>query len=320
MFGVAVFESYSGFLQCIITMPDGIVSQRDFVQMMGPEDMHLSITTGNTVVFDSFTAEPEVRRRNIMNNNISKLNETGRHFRAEFSVGIQAKRVSAILCASTVSEYRVVDKKTGKTLTASDKRPKYIREYQAQKQTKRPRSPEPTDPFETGQNIHHPVFHMIPLEAGGHGFEQHPQPLMAASESIFDHHPGRPRCDAYTAGHGFGLNKEGLIYKPNIMNFTSSSSPHSPRAVENSEDESGPIPFPFKSSAPLIEHQPIFGDSSPLRSQTSDNVQALVSINDVLESRMYPMSEELQKNARMLLDMHKRCSQNAPNILGNPAP
>ena len=291
-------------------MPDGIVSQRDFVQMMGQQDMHLSITTGNTVVFDSFSAEPEVRRRNIMNNNISKLNETSTHFRTEFSVGVQAKSVSAVLCASTVSAYRVVDKKTGKTLSASDKRPKYIKEYQAQKQAKRPRTAEPMD--QPGLNIC-PAFLQGPLAMRGSVFEQHlehRQPIsLATSESIFDHHPGRPKCDT-SIGVGF---HQGSITDPSIMNFTSSSSPLSPRTVDHSEEEeAGPIPFPFKSNAPLIEHQPIFGDSGALLSQTalSDNVQAVVSVSDVLESRIYPMSEELQKNARMLLDMRQRCCRN----------
>jgi hypothetical protein len=284
-------------------MPDGIVSQRDFVQMMGQYETNLSITTGNTVMFDSFTAEPEVRRRNIMNNNVSKLNETGRHFRTEFGIRVQAKSVSAILCASTVSEYRVVDKKTDKTLLASDKRPNYIKEYQKQKETKRPLAAEIVDQPCKKQKTQ-PFFPQIPL---------------VISESIIDYHPGRPKCDTVAAKQGFGVFQAPIhIPESNIMNFTSSSSPLSPRTVDHSEEEdAGPIPFPFKAKALLIEQQPIFGESSALLSQTavSDNVRAVESIHDVLESRIQPVSEDLQKDAGILFGLYQRClrHQNASN-------
>jgi hypothetical protein len=154
-------------------MPDGIVSQRDFVQLMSENelDMQLAVKTGNTVVFDSFTPEPEVRRRNIMNNNISKINETSRHFRTEFSVRVHVSSVSAILCAGTVKEYRVVDRKKGKTLLPSDKRPMHIREYKPKSQATAP-SPKKR------KIVPSPL--VVPINPMGEG--------------VFGH-PGLPRCD-----------------------------------------------------------------------------------------------------------------------------
>ena len=271
-------------------MPDGIVSQRDFVQTMGQneQDMQLAITSGNTVVFDSFTPELEVRRRNLMNNNISKLNETSRHFRTEFGVRVHASRVAAVLCAGTVAEYRVVDRKTDQKLLPSDKRPKYIKEYQSA-----PKADNATKPAD------HPLVRKRKIGPSA-PFE----PLRV--ESVFCH-PGLPRCDIAGA-------MQMMIPGPTLAHFA--SPPTSPRTVDNTgEGDIGPIPFPFN---------PFNIDTSDaLREQStvSDNVRAVVSVHDVLHSGIHhadrspavsdsvlsfnPLYEDLRKHADLLLTMHQ---------------
>ena len=64
----------------------------------------------NTIIFDSFSSEEDVRQRNLAVNNISKINDPGRRFAADFSVRVTGK-VTTILSASTVSDYRVVDER-----------------------------------------------------------------------------------------------------------------------------------------------------------------------------------------------------------------
>lgn len=110
-------------------MPDGIVDANDVVQLVGHRslDMGLSVTEGNTVIFDSFTPKEEVHRRDIASNNVSKLNHMQKRFATEFCVGVRATSVTAMLSADTVEAYRVIDKKTGQVLAAADKRPKYMR-------------------------------------------------------------------------------------------------------------------------------------------------------------------------------------------------
>lgn len=104
-------------------MPDEFVDNSDVVQTMNQgNDLGVAITNGNTVIFDSYTPEHEVRRRNINRNNISKLNHMQSRFPAKFNVHIQAESVTAVLCAETVSDYKVVDKRSSQVITASDKR------------------------------------------------------------------------------------------------------------------------------------------------------------------------------------------------------
>ena len=111
-------------LQCIITMPDGVVANSDIVQIMDEgKELKISITNGGTVIFDSFSPEHEVRRRNVNRNNISKLNHMPSRFPASFKVDVNADSVAAVLCAETVSDYKVVDKRTNQAITASDRRP-----------------------------------------------------------------------------------------------------------------------------------------------------------------------------------------------------
>ena len=109
-------------------MPDDLVSSSKFIQSVDQgHDTQLSVTSGCTVVFDSYSPEPEVRRRNLKNNNVSKLNHMPNRFPTDFNVRVRADSVAAILCAETVSDYKVVDKKSGQTITATDKRPNYMK-------------------------------------------------------------------------------------------------------------------------------------------------------------------------------------------------
>lgn len=128
-------------------MPDTQVNPSDFVQMMtsGPDNLCLPISQGNTIIFDSFTPEVEVRKRNTMKNNVSKLNQDQCRFSSEFTVRIGAPSITAILCAKSVRDYKVVDNKTGETLIASDKRPKHLR------------TPQLSDDSSDSPDIHTPV-------------------------------------------------------------------------------------------------------------------------------------------------------------------
>ena len=111
-------------------MPDGtVIENSDVVQIMEHQgnDIKVSITHGNTVIFDSFSPEHEVRRRNINRNNISKLNHMPSRFPVNFSVHVRADSVAAVLCAETVSDYKVVDKRSCQAIPASDKRPDAVK-------------------------------------------------------------------------------------------------------------------------------------------------------------------------------------------------
>ncbi len=111
-------------------MPDGVVSPRDFTQVMEDGGMNLAVTQGNTVIFDSFSPEEVVRQRNLKNNNVSKLNQISNRFANEFNIRISSVSITAVLCAETVADYKIIDKRAKKELTASDKRPEYMKIYQ----------------------------------------------------------------------------------------------------------------------------------------------------------------------------------------------
>jgi hypothetical protein len=65
-------------------------------------------TGSSTIVFDSFSSEADVQRRNLAANNISKLNQPERRFATEFNVCVSGD-VTAILSASSVASYRTSD-------------------------------------------------------------------------------------------------------------------------------------------------------------------------------------------------------------------
>jgi hypothetical protein len=246
-------------------MPDGVVSTRDFVQTvdLSSNDMNISVTSGNTIVFDSFSPEAEVRKRNVRNNNVSKLNNIPLRFSTEFYVGVKAASVTAILCSSTVQDYKVVDKKTSAEITPTDKRPDHVKEKQ--QGVKRPR----------------PV-------------ESPPSPLaMVVHPGVFGH-PGLPRCDMFTeapAKRLFSTAKEGL----NALRLALAAEPRStmnlspapitsPRDLSDSEEgSSAPEPFPFRSKDLVSEQQPIYRECEFFSPQhTSDSTRTVMTIADVL--------------------------------------
>jgi hypothetical protein len=250
-------------------MPDGVVSTRDFVQTMdlGSNDMNLSVTSGNTIIFDSFSPEAEVRKRNVRNNNVSKLNQIPNRFPTEFFVSLRASSVTAILCSNTVQDYKVIDKKSGAALTATDKRPEYIKAAQG---AKRPR-PAEAAPMSTNMVVHPGVFG----------------------------HPGLPRCCMFTpppqtkkifntSEDGLGALRRVVTMEPSIMNFTSAPMTN-PRALTDSdeeEDNGPPIAFPFVFKSPVAEQQqPIYAENELLPvSQTSDSLlRTAMTMADVLD-------------------------------------
>ena len=63
---------------------------------------------GTTVVFDSFSAEDDVQARNLEAINVSKVKILAKRFSTDFVVEASGS-VAAILSASTVAKYRIVD-------------------------------------------------------------------------------------------------------------------------------------------------------------------------------------------------------------------
>jgi hypothetical protein len=121
------FLNFRSF-QCIMTLPDKAANgvQQEF--SWGDEcggtggqqgaNIRTNFTQGTTIVFDSFSSEQDVERRNHAAINISKINDTSRRFATDFTVRASGE-VTAILNASTVANYRVVDAKRGPKPTAT---------------------------------------------------------------------------------------------------------------------------------------------------------------------------------------------------------
>ena len=70
--------------------------------------IEMQCTNGTTIVFDSFSDEQDVRRRNLSAVNISKVRDSGKRFHTNFTIQTSGE-VAAILSASTVADYRQVD-------------------------------------------------------------------------------------------------------------------------------------------------------------------------------------------------------------------
>jgi hypothetical protein len=307
--------------------------------------MGLSVTEGNTIIFDSFTPEEEVRRRNINNNNISKLNNMQKRFQTGFCVGIQASSVTAVLCASTVSHYRVVDKGTGKDIKPSDKRPDYMKTYNEEQQAKRQRIKAPLESRNVGvPNI--PTRCAVPvaplaIQATGGIVPASvqanvPNGILTAFAPIGAHpvptHFNRPHT---TISNAFTLPRQCLqtndlshlrhitqsiplpdIFIPpsqaptDIMTFTSVSPPLSPRDI--SEDSDTATPFPFKHADHPMDQPPIFGDLPP-QPGTSEDIRAVVFMGDVMN---FPpeITDDIRNGASILQDLSKSATkkQNHP--------
>jgi hypothetical protein len=120
--------------QCIMTLPDKLADgmQQEFTWEEEIESDYSSPSTsphraekkicvdfvqGTTIVFDSFSDEQDVQRRNLAAINISKIGDAARRFETDFTVNASGK-VTAVLGANTVAKYRVVDIKGG---AASDR-------------------------------------------------------------------------------------------------------------------------------------------------------------------------------------------------------
>jgi hypothetical protein len=106
--------------QCIMTLPDKMAEgvQQEFrwdedqEAATGEKAIHTHFVQGTTIVFDSFSDELDVKRRNSATINISKINNASKRFPTDFNVKASGD-LTAVLCASTVSDYRVVDVKRG---------------------------------------------------------------------------------------------------------------------------------------------------------------------------------------------------------------
>lgn len=123
-------------LQCIISVPDKLSEGCAFQQtltMSGEDgDIQVKCTAGTTVIFDSFSSEADVQRRNLHSNSVSKINDAARHFMVRFNVSVQG-RVAAVLGPSTVSSYRVVDRRAQEPVVPPDNRPEHVKERMKRK-------------------------------------------------------------------------------------------------------------------------------------------------------------------------------------------
>ena len=288
-----------GWVQCVITMPDGVVSPRDFVHIMDNDDsMNLSVTQGNTIIFDSYTPEPEVRRRNLRNNNVSKLNQMPNRFSNEFMVRISSVSITAVLCPSTVEHYRIVDRKTGKELTASDKRPEYIKSQQDGGAVKRKSMAD--------DDVHNAVMSTPSSRMISPAYQE---PRQKAQQPLtfgaFDH-PGIPLfmsqskqpIDADIVSSIATLSKRLKNDPPppplrnfDIMSFTPSSSAPLllPRRLGYHDvavdDAAKPFPFQHADDQAAEKLDPIFGDNTLPGASSSDNIRVAVPVSDLLRSR-----------------------------------
>jgi hypothetical protein len=275
-------------------MPDGVVCSHDFLQTFdqGPVAMGLSVTAGNTVIFDSFTPEEEVRRRNVANNNVSKLNQMSNRFHAEFCVGVRASSVTAILCANTVGNYRVVDKKTGDIVAASDKRPDYMRSWnealaRKQKVQKSQIIFAPSEP-KRQKTFTPPII--IPANV----VSTTAPPATIPGIFVLPHECTQPMIPP-------GLNElahhvnHNLLPLPDIMTFTSSSEP--PLSPRNLDDTAAPFPFKDQPTTSQDQQPPIFADLPP-QPGTSDNIRAVVLVSNVMQHP--PDIDDIQQGASFL--------------------
>ena len=309
--------------QCIITMPDGLVNPCDFVQMMdqGPVDMGLSVTAGNTIIFDSYTPEDEVWRRNVKKNNVSKLNRMQNRFPTGFCVGVRATSVTAILSAGTVSKYRVVDKRTGDEIEASDKRPDHMKTFNEEKEAKRkrasgnsPNHPSPMVPAVLQENVCLPPKAIVPnvittppppaslpngINSTSSFKSTENRPALAQIPDVF---PLPKRC-TFLSQLFFVAQR---IPLPDIM--TPKSPPLSPRDVDSDAE----TPFPFKHTDNPMEQPPIFGDLPP-QPGTSEDIRAVVFMGDVMN---FPpeITDDIHTGASILQDLSKSATkkQNHP--------
>ena len=193
-------------MQCIISLPDGAI-HADIEQQFKDDGITLKIVNGNTVIFDSYSPSLKVQERNITGNNISKLN-SGKKFKAKFSVNVDAAHVSAILNPQTVKDYLVKDKKKGEVIIATDKNPKSKR--------KEPHlddaslySPRPEDSMLEDSNTFSVDFSVVPvIHPPGNNFQTPPNfpPMVgllpAIPVALCTQHPKRAVANEGERSHG----------------------------------------------------------------------------------------------------------------------
>ena len=117
-------------MQCIITIPNEYAQDSSFTQTLEISETLGDISAlklrGNTIVFDSFSSEDEVKRRNTRINTVSRLNDSTCQFQTDFNICFSSV-TAAVLSPSMVPSYRIVDRR-GLAVLATDKRPEHIKE------------------------------------------------------------------------------------------------------------------------------------------------------------------------------------------------
>jgi hypothetical protein len=309
-------------------MPDGLTrSSSNFIQIMdGGDDTQLSVTSGGTVIFDSYSAEHEVRRRNLKRNNISKLNHMPSRFSTDFNVRVHTDGVAAILCAETVSDYRVVDTRQNMIRTAIVKQSDYMKtphEISAKRMRPEP-SLETNNALIEREGCGAPCMTTLPLRkvlaTGNEEARQHYSAQgTTAPYPISFGHPGFPSCSLDASGTLYPLvynrpvdgyhdnfkdpveaaDKKSYKETDGIMNFTSSSSS---LPCLTGLDERGGRPSP-PSNGQLAKHV------NMSRLGASSYIRAVVSANDT------PSSED----AIMLLDIPGIIDSFKAVLQGKPA-
>ena len=311
-------------------MPDGLTSSSsNFIQSVDQgHDTQLSVTNGGTVIFDSYSPEHEVRRRNLKTNNVSKLNHMPNRFPTDFNVRVRADSVAAILCAETVSDYKVVDKKSGQTITATDKRPDYMKTAHKVNAKRSKHSElevkaliEGEDTEQTHYFHRAPPLDMRALTGNEEAIRQYYNaPCTTAPHHISYafNHPGLPSCLLDASGTLCPLSYSPFVYNfkhpvkaadksyketVGIMNFTSSSTLSSTGLGERCVGEKGNRP----STSLLTKQQP----------------EPILNVNMLLVPRT-TVDIPSSKDAQMLLDIpdlidFSNAAAILQGIIGNPA-
>jgi hypothetical protein len=260
-----------------------------------------------------------------MKNNVSKLNQDQRRFSSEFTVRIGAPSITAILCADSVSDYKVVDKKSSDTLIASDKRPQHLRSPQEDSTDCSDVQPAiPVDKQRPDNSACHPqaapVMDKIFSSPAQHPekfrkISHPPPPPRTPYQEKIQNNQIQPFRGEFICTHPEGIYRRpalpAFLFQPPInpaepttmhslsilancanslmasdMYFTSTEL--DPREVDESDVS---MPFPFKAGDPSIEQQHILGFSPTISPGTSDNVRAVISVVDMMQLPSYQSFE-----------------------------
>ncbi len=315
--------------------------------MDNDDNMNLSVTQGNTVIFDSYTPEHEVRRRNLKTNNVSKLNQMQNRFANEFNVKISSVSITAVLCPRTVANYRVVDKKSGQELTASDKRPEYIKAQQdaGGGGTKRRKTADDSqNPLIHQEQCYTPSSSCNMIISALHAPQQPchyfaPPPQYTVAGGSFDR-PGLPlfmsdpiaeEKEACKCLVNFQKTSTKPVPRPSnysIMSFTSSTPAPLllPRRLDKNDvaidDAARPFPFQHAKDHAAETLDPIFDETALQQNgaSSSDNVRVAVSVSDLLRSgesdtvQAVTMSDSISDAATVLKELKNISTTTTPSI------